>query len=246
MHRFFCADWRMGEEEAWLPPAESQHASRVLRLREGDVVGILNGMGEIATARLQSVQRSQVRCIVEESRAVPPPPVPVRLYVAPPKGKNMEALLKAATELGVARITPIACQYGVAKPDGDKSTWRQALVVACKQSGNPWLPQLDLPTPFAQALDRADEVPFLGAVPGSTGFAPLDTARLATCGAALWIGPEGGFSPGEHQALQQAGATALCIGQWILRVETAVPALLGRLDGLLAEQLPTIIPNTHT
>ena len=235
MHRFFCADWTIGQAEALLSPSESLHASRVLRLREGDTVGLLNGTGAVATARIQSVQRNQVQCIIEESHSVVPPTVPVRLYVAPPKGKNMEALLKAATELGVARITPIACQFGVAKPDGDKSTWRQALIVACKQSGNPWLPQLDALTPFSTALEQAQEAPFLGAVPGATGFAPPDAVRLAKHGAALWIGPEGGFSPLEHQALQQAQAAALCIGRWILRVETAVPALLGRLDGLLSE-----------
>ena len=207
-------------------------------------MGLLNGMGEIATARIRSAERNQVQCVIEETLSVPPPTVSVRLYIAPPKGKNMETLLKAATELGVTRITPIDCQYGVAKPDGDKTAWRQALIVACKQSGNPWLPQLDLLTPFAQALEHAQEAPFLGAVPGSTGFSAPDTARLTAHGAALWVGPEGGFSPSEHQALQHAEASALCIGQWILRVETAVPALLGRLDGLLADFSPT--PTHHT
>ena len=55
MHRFFCADWTIGQAEAWLSPSESLHASRVLRLREGDTVGLFNGTGAVATARIQSV-----------------------------------------------------------------------------------------------------------------------------------------------------------------------------------------------
>ena len=74
----------------------------------------------------------------------------------------------------------------------------------------------------------------MGAVPGTGNASLPEQARLLAKGAALWIGPEGGFSPEEQEALQQAGAVALTVGRWILRVETAVPALLGRLDGILS------------
>ncbi|MBQ7177881.1 MAG: RNA methyltransferase, partial [Victivallales bacterium] len=52
-------------------------------------------------------------------------------------------------------------------------------------------------------------------------------------GAALWIGPEGGFSPEEETALFAKNAVPITVGNWILRVETAVPALLGYMYAIL-------------
>ena len=238
MHRFFCPDWDGRAGEVPLPPAEARHATKVLRLEDGERVGVLNGRGDSAIAPLSLAERGRdVRCLVAEVTHTPRAELPVRLYVAPPKGKNMDALLRAATELGVSRLTPVLCRYSVSRPDGAKEGWREQLVAACKQSGNPWLPELDAAMPFAAALEHSREAHFVGAVPGTGNSRSPDAQRLQEAGAALWIGPEGGFAPEEELALHQAGAVGLTVGRWILRVETAVPALLGRLDGFLCDFL---------
>ncbi|MDX9979316.1 MAG: RsmE family RNA methyltransferase, partial [Lentisphaeria bacterium] len=158
--------------------------------------------------------------------AVAPPSLRIRLYVAPPRGKTTALALRAAVELGVWRITPILCEYGVARPEGDKASWRAELVAAGKQSGNAFVPELDAPVAFAAALAQAGPGVF-GAVPrsGSPGEKDLPTAGEL----GLWIGPEGGFSAAEEEALHAARLVPLTVGRWILRVETAVPALLGYL-----------------
>ena len=151
------------------------------------------------------------------------------LYVAPPRNKNMDTVLKSATELGVARIVPVICRYAVSRPDASAATsWSQTLVTAMKQSGNPWLPELDAPIAFSDALSASDDDGFFGAVPREddlrTSSLPYTPSRLS-----LWVGPEGGFSPEEEQALRTKGLIPLTVGPWILRVETAVTALLGSL-----------------
>ena len=148
----------------------------------------------------------------------------------------MDAALRTATELGVTRISPILCRYGVAKPENDKDNWQQTLIAACKQSGNPFLPAISPPQNFSDALAGHDAAAgFFGAVPHANDQPIRPYERPSPHPVSLWIGPEGGFAPEEDAALRAAGLRALTIGPWILRVETAVPALLGALYGLLGQ-----------
>ena len=226
-HRFFCEEWVEGATEVELSAGEASHACKVLRLREGDTCQLLNGKGDIAEAEIAEIGKRRVLCRVLSVQSFPPSEPNLRLYVAPPKGKNWDVLLKMATELGVARITPILCRYGVSRPDEAKDGWRETLIAACKQSGNPWLPQMDAPIEFSDALAQAEECGFVGMVPRGEGRKTECLDR--TGGLALWVGPEGGFTAEEEEALLQKGVHPLTVGKWILRVETAVPALLGAL-----------------
>lgn len=228
VHAFFCEN--LSADDVLLNAEESFHASKVMRLGIGDTLMLLDGCGHIADASIVNVSKrgDQVACKVEKIESRPPASCPIRMYVAPPRGKNMDTVLRCATELGVTRITPILCRYGVAKPDNDKNGWHQTMLMACKQSKNPWLPKLDAPVSFDDALKNARELLCIGAVPRLnakvSGPLPVDEN-----GVSLWIGPEGGFDEHEEEALFSKGALAMTVGPCILRVETAVPALLGAL-----------------
>lgn len=217
-------------EVVTLPPEEARHAATVLRSRVGDALTLLDGAGTVAEAEVAELaggRRPEVVCRIGTRRVLSPPALRVRLYVAPPRGKTSGLVLRMATELGVWRITPILCEYGVARPEGDKASWRAELVAACKQSGNAFVPEMDAPVAFADALAQAVEPGVFGAVPrtGSPGENEVPT----TGELGLWIGPEGGFSAAEEEALHASRFVPLTVGRWILRVETAVPALLGYL-----------------
>ena len=240
MRNFYCPDQSLTAGcTVELPAAEATHALRVLRLQAGDHLRLLNGSGIRAEAELlpsaeAGRRRQEAHCRVFAVEHCTPPAITLHLYIAPPRGKNMEAVLRTATELGVGRITPILCRYGVAKPENDKEGWQQTLIAACKQSGNPFLPAINPPQTFHDALAEHNAAAgFFGAVPGENDR-PIQPGEFPSphC-VSLWIGPEGGFSPEEDAALRGAGLRALTIGPWILRVETAVPALLGALYGRL-------------
>lgn len=233
IHRFFCPGLQPGTGTAvQLPEAEGRHAVKVLRLRPGDEVLLLDGAGTVATATLSEASRDgrQVSCLISQSQYFPQPEQKIHLYVAPPRGKTFDLVLKMATELGVWQITPVICRYGVAKPSESSENWENILQTAVKQSVNPWLPAIAEPTAFSAALSGASLPGYYGAVPRDDQ-PPRPFPSGSTPVLAVWIGPEGGFSEEETQALYEKGYCPLTIGQWTLRVETAVAALLGYVAG---------------
>jgi 16S rRNA (uracil1498-N3)-methyltransferase len=214
----FCLDSR-----------EESHLFRILRARPGETVALLNGHGTTGTAVVDADRRLRL----ESKRTVPPPASRLHLYFAPPKKQKLDALLKQAVELGVSELVPMLCERSVVQP-GESSVagrWIDLLFEACKQSGNPFLPAVAQPMPFSAALARAGET--CGAlIVGSnrTGVFPdLGTASDA----AFFVGPEGGFTDAETEAMFAAGAIPLRIGEWTLRVETAAIAGLGVLNVLM-------------
>ena len=214
----FCLDSR-----------EETHLFRILRARPGETVALLDGHGAIGTAVVESDRRLRL----ESKRMVPPPARRLHLYFAPPKKQKLDALLKQAVELGVFELVPVLCERSVVQP-GESSVagrWMDLLFEACKQSGNPFLPAVASPLPFAVALARAREN-CSALVVGSnrTGeFPELGDASDV----AFFVGPEGGFTDAETDAMFAAGAIPLRIGGWTLRVETAAIAGLGVLNVLL-------------
>lgn len=234
VRRFIVAQIPEAGGEVLLPAAEALHAGKVLRLGLGERVGLLDGVGGRAEAVVSQGGTGRrfegMACRVVTRERCPEPALRVRLYLAPPRAHVMGDIVRAATELGVRRLTPILCRFGVSRPDaGAVVGWRQDCVTAAKQSGNPFLPQIDAPVPLADALQAAAEPGVFGAVPrGGPGG---ETRPLPGPCLGVWVGPEGGFTVAEEEALAAKGLVPLAVGPWVLRVETAVPALLGRLWG---------------
>ena len=212
-----------------LDPREESHLFKILRARPGDHVRLLDGRGTTGVAVV-----GQGRDLVLESKeTVPPPARRLHLYFAPPKKQKLDALLKQSVELGVDVLVPVLCERSVVQP-GESSVggrWIDLLFEACKQSGNPFLPDVCAPVPFADAVARARET-CAALVVGSnrTGIA-LDLGNVPDV--AFFVGPEGGFTDAEMDTLTAAGAAPLRIGSWTLRVETAAAAGLGVLNVLM-------------
>ena len=234
-HHFYSPTKLPSSGEITLTAAETAHAVKVLRLQPGDELVLLDGQGTVARAVIQPPKGNrrihEAVCRLTDVQTVPPTAKPVHLYVAPPKSKNMDIVLKAATELGASDITPIFCRYSVSKPETNvKETWEQALITALKQSTNPWLPKLHSACDFSEALGQSGSFGFFGAVPTDKDTAIPAPWERPDGETTLWIGPEGGFSPEEEAALRAHGLFPLTVGNWILRVETAVAALLACLN----------------
>lgn len=236
IHRFYYSEKLSVGEDVELSGIESAHALKVLRVRPGETMILLNGHGTEAFATLLESpgDRRQHRAVCRIERVVlhDTPSRPVHLYVAPPKSKSMDIVLKSATELGVSSITPILCQYGVVKLEGEgKDAWENTLIAAMKQSGNPWLPELKAPMSLEDALASSCCLGYFGAVrPAGMAVPPAPWNRPEGAEASLWVGPEGGFTDAEEAKLLARGLYPLTVGNWILRVETAVAALLACMN----------------
>ena len=221
MHRFrydALAEAKPGTQIR-LDKEESAHLFRTLRAEPGEKCQLMDGAGHLALAE---VQPGKMLKLLEVSTAERPGPPLVHMYIAPPRRQKMDQILRQAAELGVWRIVPILCERSVSLPDRDSvnGRWQEVLFEACKQSGNPFLPQVAEPIRFADALTDSAEncaVRFFGSVAECPAPASVDNP-----GSAAWfVGPEGGFTEEEERQLLQHGAAGLHFGRWVLRVETA-------------------------
>ena len=134
----------------------------------------------------------------------------------------MDQILRQSAELGVWRIVPMLCERSVALPDGDSvgGRWKEVLFEACKQSGNPFLPEVAAPLKFADALSDS-AVRCNARFFGSVGQKEPETVPGPVDDAAWFVGPEGGFTEAEEKAMLDSGVSPLHFGNWVLRVETA-------------------------
>ena len=227
--RFFCQPLPDGVDTVTLDDAESHHLRTVLRARDGQTVELLDGVGGRATATVvpDNARRGPVSLRLHALSRQPEPPVRPVLYVAPPRAKLMDHLLRQATELGLWCLRPIITERSVATPpDAAVAGWLDTAREACKQSGNPWLPTIEPPRKLADALSAdppGGYIAWLDPQDSRPGAARPD---VAVGEQAIWIGPEGGFSPEEAEAICRAGARPIGLGPHILRTETAVVAAL--------------------
>lgn len=208
-----------------LDRSEASHLFKILRARTGDTVGLLDGKGTLGNAMVTADKR----LTIQDVRKVERPARKLHLYLAPPRRQKMDQILREATELGVYRIIPILCEHAVVIPDKDSADRQTDLLFeACKQSGNAFLPILEDPMKFADAVKNAGNTCGLN-VFGSPYESAMPEQMPEQIG--FFVGPEGGFSAQEEDVMRSAGFAAMRIGPWILRVETAAVAGIARLWG---------------
>jgi len=239
--RFFLAAAPL-HGQARLQGDEARHLSRVLRAKVGDAVTLFDGRGRSWLARVASMGRNDVGLEIERELSAPesaPPeaatggPAHVTLAVALPKGDRQKWMVEKLTELGVARLVPLATTRGVAEAtSGAQARLERVVVEACKQSGRNTLMEIAPGMTLAQlAAGPAAAARCVVADPGGSGVLP--PPRTAAPGfPAGWlglVGPEGGFTPEELAAADRMGCARIGLGPHILRVETAAIALAVRL-----------------
>jgi 16S rRNA (uracil1498-N3)-methyltransferase len=243
--RLHCATSLASGAVIDLPAAVAHHASRVLRLREGDPVTLFNGEGGEFEARLTRIEPHLVSAAVGAHRAVErESPLEVALLQGLAGAERMDYVIQKAVELGVAAIAPVTMARSVTRLDAARASkralhWRSVIVASCEQCGRNRLPLLHPLRDFDAALAMPDP-----ADPGAAGasvlslvFAP-DEGRSLTAfdrpsGAIrLLIGPEGGLSSDELAAAQRAGFRTARLGPRVLRTETAGVAALAAINAL--------------
>jgi RsmE family RNA methyltransferase len=209
------------------------HVLEVHRASVGDElhVGILNG--QIGFGKVTVLSHSILEMEVRIERA-PPAALPLTLILALPRPKVLRRVLRSVSSLGVKKIILLNC-LRVEKsfwqsPFLDAEAMKEQLVLGLEQARDTVLPEVLLRPLFKPFVE--DEAPAiiketlpLVAHPHATAHCPRDVNRAVT----LAIGPEGGFIPYEIEMLIACGFTPMQLGERILSVETAVPALIARL-----------------
>ena len=223
MHTAFLPEIPAVGTPVRLDRREEEHLFRILRCRDGETVRLCDGRGVSALA--EAAQRT---LIVRERTIHRRDPVRIHLYAAQPKSARLEDVLKPAAEAGAVSITPLLCRYSVAHRERASERWRKLLIEGCKQSGNPFLPELCPEHSVGEALAEiaaARRKAFFGK-PGGVLWDASDLVPDADGRVELaWlVGPEGGFTPEEERLLEAHGALGIALGPYIMRLETAALA----------------------
>jgi 16S rRNA (uracil1498-N3)-methyltransferase len=232
-------------QELLLPAEPSAHLLRVLRLRPGSDLTLFNGRGGEFAATLADAARSRARLAVGAHRAIErESPLALTLLQGIARGERMDQIVQKATELGVRRIVPLACEFSVVRLDAARleqrlAHWRAVAIAACEQCGRNRLPQVDPVQDLAAACnaiaagdDGADMLRVMLQPQASASLAAMATGLRA---AVLLVGPEGGLSEGEQRLALQSGFRACRLGPRVLRTETAPLAALAALQALAGD-----------
>ncbi|WP_075830210.1 16S rRNA (uracil(1498)-N(3))-methyltransferase [Deinococcus marmoris] len=209
-----------------LGPREARHL-HVLRLRVGDVLRVFDGQGAEAGAEIMELEAGHAVLILGAAvSGAAETPFPLTLAVALLKGDKLSDVVRAATELGVARVQLLVTARADAREIGAQKLMRLQRVAeeASKQSRRAVVPEVL--TPIALADFCWDGQLFV-AQPGSAGriMNLLDWSAPVN----VLTGPEGGLTDAEVAGLIERGAYEVTLGPRILRAETAPVALLGAI-----------------
>ncbi len=228
MGRVFVRPEAVQGERVRFDAAEAHHLRRVLRLRAGALVEATDGAGQVYRVRLTALEPGGGWGAIEAAiRPAAESPCAITLAQAALKGDRMRWLVQKATELGVARIVPLASARAVRRPGpadppaGER--WRRIAREAVKQCGRVVVPVVDPPRPFAAALAEAPQhdAAWLFAPEGGEPLATVAPAAGRPARMLLLVGPEGGFAPEEVGQAREAGLRLVSLGARVLRGESA-------------------------
>lgn len=218
LHRFFIENNLTLRTLTVLDAALCHQLYRVLRMRPGDRIVLVDGKGSEAEAEIVSIAPKRVELRCEQARAVAAEPgKAVTLYCAVLKRENMEWVAQKAVECGVTRIVPILSSRTV--KSGVKLERLYSIArEAAEQSGRGKIPHIAEPVEFSVAAASATgkQVFF--------DFGGTETWQQAAKGQAdigCWVGPEGGWAPEERAHAERSGWTVASLGALTLRAETA-------------------------
>ena len=237
MRRFAIGAERIVDGRVTFDARQTRHLARVLRLEAGDTVVATDGAGHDYTVRLDAVRPRASGIVVGVAEAAAESPLAVTLVQGVPKSDKLEAIVRAATELGVARIVPaITARTVVRVADGQGAArgarWQRVAREAAEQCGRAVVPEVTAPRDLEACLDEARDVDVALCLweksPSPLGAALATETPLRRV--AVLVGPEGGLEPREVDAARARGWHVVGLGSRILRTETAAPALIAVLQ----------------
>jgi 16S rRNA (uracil1498-N3)-methyltransferase len=218
--RFFTPQ-PLAPGEVALDGPEAHHLAAVRRFGPGDRVTLFNGDGREYPAEVVAVGKRSatlaVLAVVEADRELG---FPLLVAAALPKGDRADFLVEKLTELGATRFVPLVTARSVVPKESAVEKFRRAVIEASKQCGRNVLMAVDAPVRWAKFVRSAD-LPAVKFVLHPGGGALPESAAG---GAAVAVGPEGGFTAEEVSEAVTAGWRPASLGPRVLRVETAAVA----------------------
>jgi 16S rRNA (uracil1498-N3)-methyltransferase len=233
--RFFYPELNITHTQFSLPEAAHRHAVQVLRLKKGALINVFDGQGQEYEATLEQVsKRESVAVLGQKIEPQNESPLDITLLQGISRGERMDYALQKAVELGVNKIVPVItdrCNVQLSNGRAEKrlSHWKGVMVSACEQSGRSVLPELMNVMSLDEAMSINQQSSRLVLDPlAKQGFTTLEKQQQIT----LLIGPEGGLSEQEINAVKDQNYQTVNFGPRILRTETATVAAIAVMQTL--------------
>ena len=245
-HRFFVSPDCLKNGVVTFPSETEHQMRRVLRLKAGQQVIVLDNQGNEFEVLLRADSAGTLGGEVMASRrAEGEPQVRLTLYLCLSQREKFEWMLQKCTEVGAAAFVPVISSRSLVQDakavDKKYPRWQKIIQEAAEQCERGRIPSLGAVMPFAKAVQAAAAanaaiIPWTGEHAHSLREALAGLPESGGTIAAM-IGPEGGFSDEEAAAAQAAGVQPVTLGKRILRMETAavvtaavVMQVMGEMD----------------
>ncbi|MDN3657684.1 16S rRNA (uracil(1498)-N(3))-methyltransferase [Ferruginibacter paludis] len=219
---FYTDSIKTGAIQFVLGEETSKHAIQVLRMQAGEQLLLTDGKGHLFTTEI--IDDNRKKCVVNVlSESVQTEPVK-KITIAISLVKNstrFEWFLEKATEIGIAEIVPLICSR-TEKQHFRHDRMKNILISAMLQSQQTWLPKLNEPTPFAEAVHHPAQQKYIAHCEEETLKQQLvQTLSAAATKSIILIGPEGDFTKDEIAAAIENHFIPVALGNTRLRTETA-------------------------
>jgi 16S rRNA (uracil1498-N3)-methyltransferase len=216
MHLFYAPEITDKSQEYTLSEEESKHSIRVLRLKVGSQVELLNGKGLSVLAEIDDDHPKKCKLRILKTEYHPRISNEIHLALAPTKNMDrMEWLMEKATEIGLSKLTFLKCDHNE-RSQLKLDRLEKIAISAMKQSKRYYLPEICELVAF-QTFVQTHPNGYIG------HCYPAAKIPLATISESkvFIIGPEGDFSENEVKLALEHGYQAVSLSDFRLRTETA-------------------------
>ena len=230
MPQFFISSTDIRGDRCLIRGDDFRHLGAVRRARAGDPLRLRDEAGTLYDARIVSVGSDSIEAEITAVLRGISPGADVTLCMALLKGGSFDVALEKAVEVGVARIVPVVTDRTISRPAdeaGRMRRWSRKTVEAAKQSLRERVPPVEPIRSFGDVVGDFRGGARIIAHPGAPESMKEYLRSVEPGPVAVLVGPEGGFSPREIAAAEEAGWRALNFGFSHLRAETAAPLLCG-------------------
>lgn len=237
-----------------LKAEDLHHIRQVLRLKTGDRVLVYDEAKKAYECELElNASELYLRAVCARG-GQRGKELELHLWQGLPKSTKFEEIVQKAVELGVTSLHPVLMKRCVSRPDEKSQTkkqdrWQKIAEAAAKQANRTFVPEVAPAVPYTTALQKWETCLETGsallllAYEGELdchlkqaleeGLAQLERSGRTLEAIHLIVGPEGGLEWAEVDQAKQCGAMTVHLGPYILRTETAGPAMLAMLQALL-------------
>jgi 16S rRNA (uracil1498-N3)-methyltransferase len=228
---FYCEPQNIKGRDLRIFGQEKRHIVSVLRHKKGDLIDVVDGMGNKYRVRIADVKKNELQGkIISKKKGENEPKIDLSLAQSLCKGFKMDWVVEKATEIGVSSIIPLLTEKTEVKIESEKKEevkiyrWKRKALSAMKQSLRSRLPSIGEITSLKRLLTRTEEfdLTLFGSLKGDA----LNLKQAAPFGGQpekvlVIVGPEAGLTQGELEKLSEVNAIPVNLGERRLRAETA-------------------------